>query len=63
MKAQLKQLAKGLTPREVLDKFKTIQMVDVHVPTADYANWCSRATPNPSPSTLSTGAIRARGEQ
>ena len=35
LKAQLKQLAKGLTPREVLDKFKTIQMVDVHVPTAD----------------------------
>ena len=35
MKAQLKQLANGLTAREVLDKFKTIQMVDVHVPTAD----------------------------
>ena len=35
LKAQLKQLAKGLTPREVLDKFKTIQMVDVHVPTTD----------------------------
>lgn len=35
LKAQLKQLAKGLTPREVLDKFKTIQMVDVRVPTAD----------------------------
>jgi len=35
LKAQLKQLAKGLTPREVLDKFKTMQMVDVHVPTSD----------------------------
>jgi transposase len=35
LKARLKQLAKGLTPREVLDKFKTIQMVDVHVPTTD----------------------------
>jgi hypothetical protein len=35
LKAQLKQLAKGLTPREVIDKFKTIQMVDVHVPTTD----------------------------
>ena len=35
LKAQLRRLAKGLTPREVLDKFKTIQMVDVHVPTAD----------------------------
>ncbi len=35
LKAQLKRLASGLTPREVLDKFKTMQMVDVHVPTAD----------------------------
>jgi len=35
LKAQLKPLAKGLTPREVLDQFKTIQMVDVHVPTTD----------------------------
>ena len=35
LKAQLKRLAKGLTPRDVIDKFKTIQMVDVHVPTAD----------------------------
>ena len=35
LKANLKQFAKGLTPREVLAKFKTIQMVDVHVPTTD----------------------------
>ena len=35
LKAQLRRLATGLTPREVLDKFKTMQMVDVHVPTAD----------------------------
>ncbi len=35
LKAQLKRLAAGLTPREVLDKFKTMQMVDVHVPTTD----------------------------
>jgi transposase len=35
LKGQLKQLAKGLTPREVINKFKTMQMVDVHVPTAD----------------------------
>ncbi len=34
-KANLKQFAKGLTPREVLAKFKTIQRVDVHVPTTD----------------------------
>jgi transposase len=35
LKAQLKQLAKGLTPRKAVDKFRTIPMVDVHVPTAD----------------------------
>lgn len=35
LKAQLKCLAAGLTPREVLDKFKTMQMMDVHVPTTD----------------------------
>ena len=35
LKAQLKRLANGLTPREVIVKFKTIQMVDVHVPTTD----------------------------
>jgi hypothetical protein len=28
-------LAPGLTPRAVLEKFKTIQMVDVHLPTTD----------------------------
>ena len=35
LKAQLKHVARGLTPRAVIDKFKTIQMVDVHVPTTD----------------------------
>jgi hypothetical protein len=35
LKAQLRGLAHGLTPREVLAKFKTMQMVDVHVPTND----------------------------
>lgn len=35
LKANLKRFAQGLTPREVIEKFKTIQMVDVHVPTAD----------------------------
>jgi transposase len=35
LKANLKRFAKGLTPREVIAKFKTIQMVDVHVPTTD----------------------------
>lgn len=35
LKARLKRLAHGLTPGEVIAKFKTIQMVDVHVPTTD----------------------------
>ena len=35
LKAQLRRVAAGLTPRAVIDKFKTIQMVDVHVPTTD----------------------------
>ena len=35
LKAKLKALAPGLTPREALAKFKTIQMVDVHLPTTD----------------------------
>lgn len=35
LKAQLRGLAHGLTPAEVIAKFKTMQMVDVHVPTSD----------------------------
>lgn len=35
LKAKLRALAGGTTPREVLAKFKTIQMVDVHLPTTD----------------------------
>ncbi|MBT2302878.1 hypothetical protein J7E70_20720 [Variovorax paradoxus] len=35
LKAQLKRLAHGLTPGEVIAKFKTMQMVDVHLPTTD----------------------------
>jgi len=35
LKARLRPLAPGITPREVLDKFKTMQMVDVHIPTTD----------------------------
>ena len=35
LKAQLRGLAHGITPREVIAKFKTMQMVDVHVPTTD----------------------------
>lgn len=35
LKAQLREHAKGLTPRAVIEKFKTMQMVDVHLPTSD----------------------------
>ena len=35
MRARLKPLAPGLTPRAVLDKFAAIQMLDVHFPTTD----------------------------
>jgi transposase len=35
LKAKLRQLAGGTTPREVLEKFKTMQMVDVVMPTTD----------------------------
>src|SRR5256712_7572130 len=31
----LRDLAPGLTPRSVLDKFRAVQMVDVHLPTTD----------------------------
>lgn len=33
LKTRLRPLAGGTTPREVLDKFKTLQMVDVVLPT------------------------------
>jgi transposase len=35
LKANLRPLARGLTPREVIAKFKTMQMVDVCIPTTD----------------------------
>ena len=35
LRAQLRQIAGGLTPRAVLDKLADIQMLDVHFPTTD----------------------------
>ena len=35
LKAQLRQLAGGTTPRAVIETFKTMQMVDVQLPTTD----------------------------
>ena len=38
LKQRLRALAPGLTPRAVFEKFKTMQMVDVHLPTTDGRN-------------------------
>lgn len=35
LKARLRRTAAGLTPRTVLEKFATVQMIDVHLPTTD----------------------------
>ena len=35
LKARLRRTARGLTPRAVLEKFATVQMIDVHLPTTD----------------------------
>ena len=35
LRAQLKPLAGGITPRAVLDKLAAVQMLDVHFPTTD----------------------------
>jgi hypothetical protein len=35
LRARLKPLAGGLTPRAVLDKLAAVQMLDVHFPTSD----------------------------
>ena len=35
LKHRLRQRAPGLTPRAALEKFKTIQMIDVRIPTSD----------------------------
>jgi transposase len=35
LKARLRKCAAGLTPRAVLEKFATVQMLDVHLPTTD----------------------------
>ena len=36
LRRRLRDLAPGLTPRAVLEKFATIQMLDVHLPTTDH---------------------------
>jgi transposase len=35
LRRRLRNLAPGLTPRSVLEKFSAVQMIDVHLPTTD----------------------------
>jgi transposase len=35
LRCRLRDLAPGLTPRSVLEKFSSVQMIDVHLPTTD----------------------------
>jgi hypothetical protein len=35
LRRRLRDLAPGLTPRSVLQKFGAVQMIDVHLPTTD----------------------------
>jgi hypothetical protein len=35
LRRRLTDLAPGLTPRAVFEKFSTVQMIDVHLPTTD----------------------------
>jgi hypothetical protein len=35
LRRRLRDLAPGLTPRSVLEKFRSLQMIDVHLPTTD----------------------------
>ena len=35
LRRRLRDLASGLTPRSVLEKFRAVQMIDVHLPTTD----------------------------
>jgi len=46
---RLRDLAPGLTPRSVLEKFAAIQMIDVHVPTTDGRELRLRRYTNPEP--------------
>jgi hypothetical protein len=38
LKQRAKAKAPGLTPRAILEKFKAMQMIDVHLPTSDGRN-------------------------
>ena len=51
LRARLRPVAAGLTPRAVLDKFSTIQMLDVMFPTTDGRTLILSRTLNPTPIT------------
>jgi hypothetical protein len=46
---RLKSLAPGLTARRALEKFATVQMVDVHIPTTDGRELCLTRYTQPEP--------------
>ena len=48
LRACLRPLAPGLTPRSLSEQFAAIQMLDVHFPTSDDANWCLAVTRSPN---------------
>ena len=50
LRARLKPLAGGLTPRAVLDKLAAVQMLDVNFPTTMAAPWSCAVTPSWGPS-------------
>jgi hypothetical protein len=47
LRARLRPLAPGLSPRAVLDKFAAIQMLDVHFPTTDGRTLTATPIQNP----------------
>jgi transposase len=53
LRARLRPLAPGLTPRAVLDKFATLQMLDVHLPTTDGRTLILSRYTHPKPTTKS----------
>ena len=48
LRRRLRDLAPGLTPRSVLEKFGSMQMIDVHLPTTDGRKSSCHATPSRS---------------
>jgi hypothetical protein len=60
LRARLRPLAPGLTPRAVLDKFAAIQMLDVHFPTTDGRTLILSRYTHPEPEALRTSKSLSR---